>query len=385
MSPPSFRWIATCARGLEQVVAGELAALGSAAAATDVGGVGFGGDEAAGLRANWRLRAANRVLLELGSWSAPDEQALYRGAADLVAGDLVDALWTRADLRELFDPGRTFAVQATSSRSALRDTRWIALRVKDGVVDAQRGLFGRRGDVDRARPALQLRLRLYADRATLLLDTSGEPLDRRGYRVATTAAPAREQLAAAAILASGWDGRGSLVDPMCGSGTFLAEGAAIALGLPPNRLRERWAFESLPFFSAEIWRRIRAEPLPVLDPDLRIVGVDRDPEAIAAARRNLGAAGFGDRAELEVGDAFDFLPPAGPGLVTVNPPYGERLASEGSWRQLGDLLKTRYKGYRAVVLAGDARFGKDLGLRPSRRLPVWNGPLEARVLVLDLY
>jgi putative N6-adenine-specific DNA methylase len=385
VSLPALRWIATCARGLEPVVAGELAALGCAVESTDVGGVAFSGDTAAGLRANWRLRAANRVLLELGSWSAPDELQLYRGSASLVAGGLSGALWDRESLRALFDPARTFAVQATSSRSELRDTRWIALRVKDGIVDAQRSLFGRRSDVDRERPSLQLRLRLHSDRATLLLDTSGEPLDRRGYRVATTAAPAREQLAAAAILASGWDGRGALVDPMCGSGTFLAEGAALALGLPPNRLRERWGFETLPFFSPALWERIRAEPMPALDPELQVFGIDRAAEAIAAARQNLSAAGLAERAQLAIGDAFDFTPPPGPGLVTVNPPYGERLAEPASWRQLGDLLKTRYKGYRAVVLAGDARLGKELGLRPSRRLPVWNGPLEARVLVLDLY
>lgn len=385
MSEPDYRWVATCARGLEPIVARELADLGSTAGEPEVGGVSFRGDAAAGLRANWRLRAANRVLIELGSWAAPDEQSLYRGAASLVAGTLDGGLWTADALRDLFSPDRTFAIQATASRSALRDTRWIGQRTKDGVVDAQRGLFGRRGDVDRERPELQLRLRLHADRATLLVDSSGEPLDRRGYRVATTPAPVREQLAAAAILTSEWDGRGVLVDPMCGSGTFLAEGAAIALGLPPNRLRARWGFEGLPFFSRALWESVRAEPLPVADAALRLVGVDSDGAAIAAARQNLAAAGLGERCELETGDAFDFVPPPGPGLVTINPPYGERLVEPTAWRRLGDLLKTRYKGYRAVVLAGDARFGKELGLRPRRRLPVWNGPLEARVLVLDLY
>ena len=183
MTAPTLRWIATCARGLEAIVAAELTDAGVTIESSETGGVAFRGDVAAGLRANWRLRAANRVLVELGAWSAPDERQLYVGAAALVAGELVNEAWPPEALRALFTPDRSLAVQATSSRSSLRDTRWIALRVKDGVVDAQRRLFGRRSDVERDRPALQLRLRLLDDRATLLADSSGEPLDRRGYRL----------------------------------------------------------------------------------------------------------------------------------------------------------------------------------------------------------
>jgi putative N6-adenine-specific DNA methylase len=210
---PALRWIATCARGLEEVVAAELRAFDVTPAATTVGGVAFTGAPVDGLRANWRLRAANRVLLELGSWPAPDGEALYAGAHELAS----EARW-----RELLAPERTLAVAATASRSALTDARWIALKVKDAVVDAQRAFAGRRSDVRRQDPDVALRLRLHGDRATLLLDTSGEPLDRRGYRLATATAPVREQLAAAALLAAGWNGVGPVVDPMCGSGTLLA-------------------------------------------------------------------------------------------------------------------------------------------------------------------
>lgn len=234
------------------------------------------------------------------------------------------------------------------------------------------------------RPDVALRLRLQDDRATLLLDLAGDPLDRRGYRVESTAAPLREQLAAAALLASGWEGRGPVVDPMCGSGTFLAEAGAIALGLPPNRLRERWAFESLPFHG--LLERVRAEAIAAPDPEVRLFGVDLDPEAIAAADRNLTAAGLAAHATLARGDAFEFEPPEGPGLVAINPPHGERLTSApADWRRLGDLLKRRYRGWKAVVVAGDKNLGRELGLRPSRRLPVRNGPLDARLLLLDLW
>ena len=379
MSAPRF--VATCARGLEAVVAAELAALGLETAATEVGGVPFAADERGAVRACWRLRAASRVLLRLAAFPAPDDQALYRTMRALAESYAYTPLSPGA----LLHPDRSFAIAATSSRSALTDTRWIALKAKDAIADGQRARHGRRADVDRERPDLALRIRLHDDRATLLLDLVGEALDHRGYRVETTAAPVREQLAAAALLASGWDGRGPVVDPMCGSGTFLAEAGAIARGLAPNRLRVSWAFTGLPGFEG-LLDEVRREPIPAPDPDARLFGNDLEPSAAAAARRNLDAAGLGDATSISVGDAFDFEPPPGPGLVTVNPPYGERIAeSAEQWKRLGDLLKRRYAGWKAVVLAGDPSRGKQLGLRPSRRIPVWNGPLEARVLVVDLW
>ena len=371
------RWVATCARGLEEILAREAADAGLALTGSEVGGVAFRGDLAAGVRANWRLRTANRVLFEVGAWAAPDDDALYRGARELAAGSAA---------ADLLDPDRTLAVSATSSRSAVRDTRWIALRTKDGIVDGQRDRRGRRSNVDRERPDLRLRLRLHADRASLLVDTSGEPLDRRGYRVATTQAPLREQLAAATVLAAGWDGRGPVVDPMCGSGTLLAEAGAVALGLAPNRLRTSWGFETLPGYGPEMLAAARAEPFPVGDAGVRLFGVDRDPSALAAARRNLEAAGLAGRVEWREGDGLDVEPPGPTGLVVVNPPHGERLASgDELWSRLGDLLKRRFRGWRAVVFAGGATLGKRIGLKPTRRLPVWNGPLEARILTFELW
>jgi len=375
------RWVATAARGLEEIVAAELASLGARPLPVEPGGVPFESDVVGAVRACWRLRAANRVLAELATFPAPDGDTLYRELAARAAATSSDPF----SLFSLLPPERTFAIAATTSRSALTDTRWIALRAKDALVDAQRARFGRRSDVARVRPDVAFRLRLQDDRATLLLDLSGEPLDHRGYRLATTAAPLREQLAAAAVLASGWDGRGPVVDPMCGSGTFLAEAGAIALGLAPNRLRERWGFDRLPPFQG-LLERLRAEPVPAPGPDVELFGIDRDAAAIAAAERNLAAAGLGGRTRLTCGDAFEVEPPTGPGLVTLNPPYGARLDSgPADWRRLGDLLKRRFRGWKAVVVAGDAALGRELGLRPSRRLPVRNGPLEARLLLLDLW
>ena len=376
--------VATCVLGLEEILEQELRGLGMCDLRRQRGAVSFTGDWQDCWRANWRLRTANRVLVELASWEAEDGPALAAGARALIAGR--SGPRQGFDLGSLFHPDRSFAIQATSAASGVRDTRWAALSLKDGLVDGQRDHWGRRSDVDREDPDLRLRLRLHRNVATLLLDTSGEPLDRRGYRAAFTAAPVREQLAAACVLASGWDGRGPVVDPMCGSGTLLIEAAWIALGWPPGRLRRHWAFERLPGYDPQAFTDLLQEPLPVAAPDVRLFGNDLSAEALAAARANLERANLLDRATLERGDAAAHQPPAGPGLVVVNPPHGERLGTAVErWRALGDLLKRHYKGWMAAVLAGGEDRGKHIGLRPRRRIPVMNGPLEARILVFDLY
>ncbi|HEX2252171.1 MAG TPA: THUMP domain-containing protein [Thermoanaerobaculia bacterium] len=384
----TLKLVATCALGLEEFLEQELRGLGVARIARQKGAVVFAGSWPEVWRANWRLRTANRVLVELAAWDGSTAEALAAGAEALVGSA---RHWDGVAAGELFHPRHTFAVRATSTGSEIRDTRWVALKVKDGLVDAQRRRFGRRATVERRDPDLHLRVWLFRDRATLLLDTSGQSLDHRGYRVATTEAPVREQLAAACVLASGWDGTGPVVDPMCGSGTLLAEAAAWALGLAPGRLRATapgtgWAFEALPGFDPAGWEAVRREPIPVPGPDVYLWGVDRSPEAVAAARANLERAGLTGRATIEDGDAYRFDPPPGPGLLLANPAYGERLAEpREQWPRLGDLMKQRYAGWRAAVLAGGPDRGKHIGLKPKRRVPVRNGPLDARILVFDLY
>ncbi|HBL31929.1 MAG TPA: RNA methyltransferase [Acidobacteria bacterium] len=380
-TPPSLPLVATCGLGLEEILEAELLALGAAGTVREKGAVTFTGTWEDCWRANLRLRTANRVLVELGSWTGRDGAELAAGARALVT--------RRPGTGTLLHPDRSFAIQATCTASTIRDARWVALSVKDGLVDGQRDRWGRRASVDREDPELHLRVRLHRDHATLLLDTSGEPLDRRGYRAVTAAAPVREQLAAACVLASGWDGRGPVVDPMCGSGTLLVEAAWLALGIAPGSLRRHWAFERLPGFEPRGFDAVRREPIPAPGPDVRLVGHDLSGDALRAARANLEQAGVLDRATLTRGDAFGtpgVEPPPGPGLVVVNPPHGERIETDtAQWRALGDLLKQRFKGWRAVVLAGGPDRGKHIGLRPRRRIPVMNGPLEGRILVFDLF
>ncbi|MEL7060404.1 MAG: RNA methyltransferase [Acidobacteriota bacterium] len=384
---------ATCGVGLEPLLADELRALGAAEVREGRGAVMFRGRWEDTWRANRWLRTANRVLVALGTWSGHDGDALHAGARNLARrrrriGGI--------DLGRLLSPDLTLSIRATTHASRITDSRWAALRAKDGLVDGQRDRHGRRSSVDREAPDLPLRLRLDRDQVTLFLDTSGEPLDRRGYRARGADAPLRETLAAACVLAAEWNGEGAIFDPMCGSGTLLVEAAWWALGWPPSRLRDRFAFEGFLGFNAERWAAIRDEPFsgdrtPRSEDDLPIIGVDHAPEATAAARVNLAAAGLED-ARVRRGDAFDLEPPAAPGLLLINPPYGARLTAAASpdadrerWRTLGDLLKARYAGWRAVVVAGDEGRGKHIGLRPQRRLAIRNGPIEARLLVFDLY
>jgi len=404
-----LRLVATCARGLEEILAGELADLGVERIAPEVGAVTFGGGWRDVWRTNWRLRTANRVLVELATFNGHSGEALEAGARNLVRRR--SRVWDGMDAGELFHPDRTFALQATSRASEIRDTRWVVLKVKDGLVDGQRDRFGRRGSVAREDPDVPLRVFLHKNQATVLLDTSGDPLDRRGYRTETAEAPLREHLAAACVLASGWSGRGPVLDPMCGSGTLLAEAGLWALGRPPGAVRRTlgrgWAFERFPGFDAGAFATIRDEPVetPAGDDadadadggaELRLYGNDLSPEALAAARGNLERAGLADRLELTRKDAFEVEPPradgaagsrpAGTGLVLINPPYGERLEeSPEQWRRMGDWLKKGFPGWRAAVLAGGETRGKWIGLKPERRWPVWNGPLEARLLVFELY
>jgi len=384
-----LRLSATCGLGLEEILAGELNALGMREVAADRGAVTFKGLWEDVYRANLWLRTANRVLVELGTWSGHDDVALHAGARNLVRrrGQRPDGL----DLAKLFSPSRTLVVDATVSASRITDSRWAALKTKDGIVDGQRDVHGERSTVDRDDADLPLRLRLSRDEATLYLDTSGEPLDHRGYRLKTVQAPVREQLAAAMVLASGWDGRGVVVDPMCGSGTLLIEAASWALGRSPQLLRKSFAFERFWGFDKALLARLKEEIKPPpggsdAAENLRLYGVERDGKALEAAAANLEAAGLDEDAYLKRADAFEWTPPVGPGLLLINPPYGERLLSvEEMWPRLGDLFKQSYKGWKAAVLAGGEDLGKSIGLKPRRRWPVKNGPLDAKILVFDLY
>ncbi|GAB6040620.1 bifunctional 23S rRNA (guanine(2069)-N(7))-methyltransferase RlmK/23S rRNA (guanine(2445)-N(2))-methyltransferase RlmL [Endothiovibrio diazotrophicus] len=378
---PLFDLFATAPKGVASVTADELRALGATEVVESAAGVAFRGDLACAYRACLWSRTASRVLLTLTRFEAADEDALYTAVHAFP--------W-----EEHLDLGATFAVHATLSRSPITHSRFAALRVKDGIVDRFRERSGERPSVDAEAPDLGVRLHLQRTAATLSIDLSGDSLHRRGYRGEGVAAPLKENLGAAILLRSGWAeiaaAGGALVDPMCGSGTLLIEGAWIAADVAPGILRERFGFHGWKGHDEALWRELKAEAerrraagaerLPT------IVGFDRERQAVHAALGNIELAGLPGRIHVERADALEARPPAraSGGLLAVNPPYGERIGDLDRLRELyaglGKLLKERFLGWQAAVFTGNAGLGMELGLRARRSHTLYNGALECKLL-----
>jgi putative N6-adenine-specific DNA methylase len=364
-------FFATCPRGLEQVLAAELNALEAHDIKPVDGGAAFAGDLALCYTVNLESRVASRVLWQVG-------HARYRTEHDIF--DAARALpWAR-----LFDVGRTIRVNVSAIKSPVRSLDFVTLRVKDAVCDAFRDAQGGRPDVDTANPDVRIHAFLAPDEATFYLDTSGEALFKRGWRAAGGDAPLRENLAAGILKLTGWSAPTPLLDPMCGSGTFLAEAAMMALDIAPG-LNRPFGFEKLEIHDAGKWkamqekaraRRRPAHPLP-------IYGSDKSGTALGLARENAAAAGVLEALQLKQMSLLDASPPAEAGIMVMNPPYGERTGEHEElaafYPKLGDVLKQRFAGWTAYILSADMQLPKLIGLKASRRTPLYNGALECRL------
>ena len=319
-----LRYFAQLAGGLEALGAEELVELGAREPATAYRGCYFDADAATLYRINYQSRLATRVLAPLTSFGCHNPDYLYR--------TLYGFDWT--DFMGVDD---TFAVFANVSNSKIRHSKYAALRVKDAIVDRFRETHGRRPNVDTRDPHVWFNLHLENNHATLSLDTSGGSLHRRGYRQAAGTAPMQETVAAAIIRLSGWDGERPLYDPMCGSGTLLAEALMHGCRIPAGYLRERFGFEALPDFEAALWQQVKAAADAQMRalPEGRIAGSDLDPDMVAAARQNLAALPFGERVQVRVADVLKLDGFDGTTLVT-NPPYGLRM---GDSRAAGAFMK----------------------------------------------
>jgi putative N6-adenine-specific DNA methylase len=365
------QYFATCPRGLEQVLAAELSHLGAQRVEPVDGGASFAGDLALCYRVNLASRIASRVLWKIG-------HARYRSEHDI--HDAARALaWPR-----YFEVRRSIRVDVSAIRSPLRSLDFVTLRVKDAVCDGFRASRGSRPDVDTRSPDVRIHVFLTSNEATFYLDTSGEPLFKRGWRVSAGDAPLRENLAAGIIKLAGWAPPVPLFDPMCGSGTFLIEAAMMALQAAPGANRG-FGFERLANFDAGQWSAIRDQALPVRKPaqPLPIYGADKSGATLELARQNLQAAGLADAVHLKQMDILDGGPPAPSGILVTNPPYGERLDDPEQlalfYPKLGDALKRRYAGWTAYILSADQRLPKLVRLQASRRTPLYNGALECRL------
>ena len=369
-------YFATTAKGLEEALAGELRALGMAEITAGNGGVHFRGTRADGYRACLWLRTANRVLQPLGTFPCHTPEQLY---------DELRALpW-----EEYMTPEMTLALDASVRDSALTHSRFVALKGKDAIVDRFRDRCGSRPNVDPAAPDLPINLHLAGNRCTVSLDLAGEGLHRRGYRLERTVAPLRETLAAGLLLLSEWDPGTPFVDPMCGSGTLPIEAALLATRSAPG-LGRAFAFQKWPGFDARSWQALRDEAHHMRQPAAAvIVGADHDPRALRVCADNATRLPPTTTIDWQRTPFARLTPPAPGGTLLFNPPYGERLKDQDSldvlYREIGDTLKQRWKGWTAWILTGNLEAAKRVGLKATRRIPLWNGPLECRLLKYELY
>ena len=396
-----------CAAGVEDFLADEAHAL-TGLAGHDLlvarGGVLLQASWRDALRLNLHSRLAQRVLARLA-------QRPYRGEDDLyaLAGDVAWELW--------FTPRQSFKVEVTAQHSPLKSLNFAALRVKDAVADRFRAKAGARPDVQTQRPDARIHLHLTSEQATLYIDTSGEPLFKRGWRQDKGDAPLKETLAAAMIAATGWNPHGDaplpLYDPCCGSGTVVIEAAQIACRIAPG-LHRPFAFEKLLPFQAHVWDALKQEAASAIQSStVPIFGSDVAHRMVDFAQRNAERAGVAAAVQLRGGDALQRMPPcAAPAIMLLNPPYGERIAAAGMagrsarermttltragretaqtedgadfFPRLAAHWKKHYAGWQAWLLTPDAQLPRAMRLKESRRVPLWNGPIECRLLRFDM-
>lgn len=369
--------LATTLFGLEEVLESELKSLGAENTELHTRSVSFEGDRALLYRANLKLRTALRVLIPISRFEAEDEDALYAGIRSI-------------DWEAYMRVTDTFAVYATVNSAEFTHSHYTALRSKDAIADYFREKRGRRPNVDVQSPKVTIRVHIFKNEVSILLDSSGDSLHMRGYRMEKVMAPLNEVLAAGMIRLSGWEPGQPFVDPMCGSGTIAIEAALMAMNKAPGLLRERFAFQGWKDFDHRLWEELSEEAASeVRALDFEILAADKEPRATSITRQNLDRAGV--QGVTVIRKAFNRLePPQGNGTILMNPPYGERMKEkdndlEAFYKMIGDRLKHEWKGYTAWILSSNKDALKRVGLRTSRKLTLYNGPLECKFHRFELY
>ncbi|MFI4923811.1 MAG: class I SAM-dependent RNA methyltransferase [Vicinamibacteria bacterium] len=366
------RFFAPCPRGLEAALGDELKRVDASAIAPVDGGVGFEGPLDLAYRVNLESRLASRVLWRVGGGPYRDERELH-------------ALARAIDWTKHFHADRTIRVDVAATRSPLKSLEFATLTIKDAVADCFRDAQGKRPSVDKRAPDVRVHAYLTAREATFYLDTSGEPLFKRGWRRDTEEAPLRENLAAGIIALTGWQPGTAFLDPMCGSGTIAIEAALIAADRAPG-LSRTFGFQKLDWFDGPTWQRLkqrardRVKPPPATP---SVFASDRLAAAVAKTRRNAALAQVEGFLAVGEADALARAAPAPSGTLVTNPPYGIRLEDKARvalmYPKLGDALKARYAGWTACLFSGDPELPKKFGLKADRRIPLWNGAIECRL------
>ena len=371
MDNTKHRFFAPCPRGLEPVLDQELRGLGIPLTAAMAGGVRFEAPWSTMYWVNLWSHIASRVLWQAGQRPYRSEDDVYRAAYEMAWPD-----W--------FASSNTIKVRVTAHRCPLPSLDFLTLRIKDGICDKFLAATGKRPTVDTRQPDIRIDAFLDAQSVTLYLDTSGEPLFKRGYRLGTVEAPLRENLAAGLLRLAGWTPEEVLLDPMCGTGTIPLEAALMARRIAPGFARS-FAFERLRMHDMKRWNQLREAARGKQQKDIptAIYASDRDAGAVKTAQRLFQGAGVAVDIRLQQHEILSLEPPGPNGVLLINPPYGVRLGDvdelESFYPQLGDWLKRKFTGWRAYILTADPRLRHTIGLSPSRKIPLYNGALECRL------
>ena len=361
-----FELIAKTFMGLEPVLAKELAQIGAENIQQGRRMVSFTGDKQMMYRANFALHTAIKILKPIHRFKA--------SSADDVYEEIKKIDWT-----QYLDNDRTFAVDAVVFSEEFRHSKFVSYKVKDAIVDQLREKTGKRPNISVANPDLRLHIHIAETDATLCLDSSGESLHRRGYRQESVEAPLNEVLAAGMIMMTGWQGDTDFIDPMCGSGTILIEAALIARNMAPGLFRKEYAFEKWPDFDAELFDSIYNDDSQEREFKHHIYGYDIDMKAVNTARLNVKAAGLSADITVEQKDFKDFAQPSQKSILVMNPPYGERITTPNlleTYRMIGERLKHQFVGADAWILSYREECFEQIGLKPSVKIPLYNGSLE---------
>ena len=371
-----FPLIAKTISGLEEVLSRELESLGAGEIMKMNRAVSFSANPAMMYKVNYTCRTALRILKPLFHFEIREQKDLYDQIHDFAWEDLIGE-------------EQTIAIDAVISFTVFTNSKFVAQKAKDAIVDRLREKTGKRPSVDLENPDLKINVHLFKDSCSVALDSSGQSLHRRGYRQSTGPAPINEVLAAGLLGLSDWDVSIPLFDPMCGSGTLLIEAAMLAKQIPAGYFRREWGFMKWRDFDAALWEKVKTESNPLISGlKLHLHGSDRAERAIESARENLRFTNLYNDISLEVKSFEESVPPFEKGYIISNPPYDERLKIEDSlafYKMIGDTLKRKYAGYTAWLISSDVDTIKFIGLRPSRRIPVFNGPLDCRFVKFDLY
>jgi putative N6-adenine-specific DNA methylase len=372
----NFKMIAKTFFGFEEILAKELQQLGAQDVETGTRAVSFKGDKGFMYKANLSLRTALKILKPIYHFRAFNDQSLYKGIQGI-------------DWSKYLNEGQTFVIDTTVHSDNFKHSQFVSQKAKDAIVDQFREKSGTRPSIDKDFPDLRINIHIDRDQCSVSLDTSGASLHHRGYRTATNIAPINEVLAAGMLLLSGWDGSSDFLDPMCGSGTILAEAAMIACNIPANINRKEFAFEKWNDWDNDLFDQIiDALMKRTKEFHYTITGYDKAPSAVNKAKDNIENANLEDYVTIQQLNFFDTKKEnPGPLHMVFNPPYGERLdiELERFYREMGDTLKNNYPNTNAWFITANLEALKYVGLRPSRKIKLFNGSLEARLVKYEMY